>query len=173
MIIIGANPVLTFPNSSKLEEALEKLDFLAVMDNFLTKTAEHADIILPATTFLEEMELYDLRPQRPLPRLALATPVIPAQGESWPGWRFLFKLARQMGYNEYFPWKDIKEAISFRLRSLGITIEQLEKEPNGILHRDERYKKYEERGFVTPSGKVEIYSEKLESLGSILCQSTV
>lgn len=165
MIVVGANSVLTFPNSRKVREALGKLEFLAVMDHFLTETAEQADIILPAATFLERTELCDLGAHRPLPRLALISAAIPEQGEAWPDWRFWFELARRMGYGEYFPWKDIKEAIAFRLKPLGITIEQLERKPDGIPCGTERYRKYEEKGFATPSGKVEIYSERLERLG--------
>jgi len=165
MVVVGANPAITFPNTGKVREALEKLEFLAVMDHFLTETAEYADVVLPAATFLERMELCDLRPHGTLPHLALIPAAIPEQGEAWPDWRFWFELARRMGYSKHFPWKDTKEAIAFRLRPLGITIERLEKEPDGIPCGTERYRKYEEKGFVTPSGKVEIYSERLESLG--------
>jgi anaerobic selenocysteine-containing dehydrogenase len=165
MIVAGANPALTFPNSNKLKKALEKLEFLAVMDIFMTETAENADIVLPATTFLERTEICNLRPYRPFANLALIPPAVPAQGESWPDWKFWFELAKKMGYDEHFPWKDIREATASRLRPLDITIEQLEKEPDGILFKNEQYKKYEKDGFATPSGKVEIYSKRLESLG--------
>jgi anaerobic selenocysteine-containing dehydrogenase len=165
MIVTGADPILTFPNAVKMREAMGKLDFLAVMDLFPTETVEHADIVLPAATFLERTELNDLRLRYPLPRIALAQSVLPAQGESWPDLKFWFELARRMGYGEYFPWRDIREAIAFRVKPLGITVEQLEEAPAGLPFMAEQYKKYEEKGFTTPSGKVEIYSQRLKDLG--------
>lgn len=165
MIISGANPVLTFPNSNKLKKALEKLEFLAVSDIFLTETAGYADVILPATTFLERMELCDLRQQRYFPRFALIKQAVAQQGESWPDWKIWFELAKLMGYGEYFSWESIKEATAFKVKPAGISIEQLEKEPDGIQKGYGQYKKYEQKGFSTPSGKVEIYSERLAGHG--------
>lgn len=164
MIVTGANPIATSPDTKKIIASLDKLDFLVVMDLFMTGTAEQADIVLPASTFLERVELCDLRNLCPFPRIALIPEVIPTQGESWPDWKFWVELARRMGYKKYFPWKDIKEANALRLGSLGMTIEQLEEKPEGIPW-PEKYKKYEEKGFSTPSGKVEIYSKTLEQLG--------
>ncbi|MCK4733109.1 MAG: molybdopterin-dependent oxidoreductase, partial [Methanophagales archaeon] len=54
MFVMAANPVLTCANSKVVEEALRKLDFLAVADIFMTPTAELADIVIPACAFLEK-----------------------------------------------------------------------------------------------------------------------
>ena len=57
MFVIAANPALTCANSKIVEKALRKLNFLAVLavaDIFMTPTAEPADIVLPACTFLEK-----------------------------------------------------------------------------------------------------------------------
>jgi anaerobic selenocysteine-containing dehydrogenase len=54
MLIMAANPALTCPNSPEVTAALEKLAFLAVVDIFMTQTAELADVVLPACTFLEQ-----------------------------------------------------------------------------------------------------------------------
>ena len=63
-IIQGMNPVITGPNQSKIKEALGKLGFLVVFDVFMTATAELADIVLPAATFLERTILLEAR-QKP------------------------------------------------------------------------------------------------------------
>ena len=60
MFISGANPVVTWPNTAKVKQALSKLEFLVVMDIFMTATAEMADIVLPACTFLERYNLTNL-----------------------------------------------------------------------------------------------------------------
>ncbi|WP_255196079.1 formate dehydrogenase subunit alpha [Halorarius litoreus] len=54
MYVMGENPALSEPDISHAEEALEKLEFLVVQDLFLTETAEHADVILPASSFAEK-----------------------------------------------------------------------------------------------------------------------
>lgn len=165
MIVIGANPVLTFPNAQKTGKAFRELDFLVVMDLFMTETAKLADIVLPAATFLERTELCDYGRFGAIPRLALLNKVIPEQRNCWPDWKFWFELARRMGYSEHFPWRDVEEAIDFQLKPLGLTVEDLKKEPTGVAYSRNGYKKYEKEGFRTPSGKVEIYSERLEELG--------
>ena len=56
--MMGENPFLSDPNINKVRKALSTLDFLVVQDIFLTETAEFADVILPATTFLEKDGTY-------------------------------------------------------------------------------------------------------------------
>ena len=52
-VCIAANPVLSFPNGRKLDEALESLDFMVALDPFITATSRHADVILPAIPHVE------------------------------------------------------------------------------------------------------------------------
>ena len=58
MYMMGENPFLSDPNINKVRKALSALDFLVVQDIFLTETAEFADVILPATTFIEKDGTY-------------------------------------------------------------------------------------------------------------------
>ena len=58
MYMIGENPFLSDPNINKVRKALSALDFLVVQDIFLTETAEFADVILPATSYLEKDGTY-------------------------------------------------------------------------------------------------------------------
>jgi formate dehydrogenase major subunit len=58
MYMMGENPFLSDPNINKVRKALSTLDFLVVQDIFLTETAEFADVILPATTFVEKDGTY-------------------------------------------------------------------------------------------------------------------
>ena len=58
MYMMGENPFLSDPNINKVRKALSSLDFLVVQDIFLTETAEFADVILPATTFMEKDGTY-------------------------------------------------------------------------------------------------------------------
>src|SRR5215468_2520554 len=54
MYMMGENPFLSDPNINKVRKALSALDFLVVQDIFLTETAEFADVILPASSYLEK-----------------------------------------------------------------------------------------------------------------------
>ncbi len=159
MVVVGGNPLLTGPNANKMEKALKKLDFVVVMDFFMTPTAELADIVLPAATFFERADLVTRG------KIMFLDRVIPEYEESWPDWKFIFKLGKKLGYEEYFPWENVEEAFDHRLKPLDITVEKLKKEPLGIALSEKSYKKYEKGGFKTPSKKVEIYSEKLEKFG--------
>src|SRR3954467_1524813 len=58
MYMMGENPFLSDPNINKVRKALSTLDFLLAQDIFLTETAEFADVILPATTFVEKDGTY-------------------------------------------------------------------------------------------------------------------
>ncbi|KYH37068.1 MAG: nitrate reductase [Candidatus Hecatellales archaeon B24] len=53
MVVAGANPVVTMPDVDRVVEALQSLDFLAVIDLFMTETAALAHLVLPACSFLE------------------------------------------------------------------------------------------------------------------------
>ena len=167
MIVAGANPAVVWPNSNKVRQALEKLDFLVVMDIFMTATAEMADIVLPATTFFERTDISAMGGEiLNAPYVILRKPVIEPLWESWPDWKFWFELAKRMGYGQYFPWEDIEEALDYFLEPMGLTIRQLKEEsPSGVTFGALEYGEFERKGFNTPSGKIELYSQALKDLG--------
>jgi formate dehydrogenase (coenzyme F420) alpha subunit len=165
MILNGSNPLLTWPDATRTEKALRALDLLVVMDPFMTPTARLADLVLPASTFLERTELCDYGYFQGVPTIALRSKIFEPLPESWPDWKFWLELARRMGYEEQFPWKDNEEMLDFVLQPTGITVSQLKQHPDGLPYMKERYQNYLEGGFNTPSGKIELYSERLETLG--------
>jgi anaerobic selenocysteine-containing dehydrogenase len=75
------------------------------------------------------------------------------------------KLAHHMGLGEYFPWKNCEEGIDELLGELGITYQDILAKGGIYEYEKRRYRKYEEDGFSTPSGKVEMYPEPLKALG--------
>src|SRR5262249_58908076 len=54
LYVMGANPVVRYPNAAKVEQALNAVEFLVVQDLFLTETAARADVVLPALTVAEK-----------------------------------------------------------------------------------------------------------------------
>ncbi|MDO0821251.1 molybdopterin-containing oxidoreductase family protein [Desulfosporosinus nitroreducens] len=164
MIVAGSNPILTWPNTEKVMEALTKLEFLVVMDHFMTETAKLADLVLPASTFLSRTELWNGASIYGIQKLGLSPQVLKEE-ECLTDWNFWNQLAQKMGYKESFPWGSEEEALNFRLEPLGLSVESLKQYPEGYEYGIKKFKKYETTGFKTPSGKVEIYCKDLEERG--------
>jgi len=167
MIVQGSNPLLSWPNSNKLREALGKLDFLVVMSVFMSETAQLADIVLPACTFMEKEDLINsYRDIYGIPYVMLRKKVLQFE-EARSDAEFWLELAKRVGYGEYFPWKDAGEFLDYVLEPAGLSTRQLREEmPGGVQYGSIKYDKYKEKGgFRTPSGKVEIYSETMKDLG--------
>lgn len=165
MIIQASNPVLSAGDSNKVKRALQSLDFLVVHDIYFTETCQFADIVLPAATFLEKQEILA---QWARSLLLPVVPIIEPPQDCWPEWKFWFELAKKMGYERYFPWKDIREAQNHILKvgGLGVTVEELERHPGGFYFVPREWRKFEKAGkFGTPSGKIELYSEALKRAG--------
>jgi len=162
VIIAGANPAVTWPNAAKVRKALDKLDFLVVLDVLMTATAQMADIVLPACTFLEKLAPVTWR------GWFLRRPVIEPQWESWPDSKFWLSLARSMRYEQYFPWKSDEEIIDYCYERSGLTVKKiLELYPEGYIHPQAipGECQYKQEGFRTRSGKVELYSDLLAEIG--------
>jgi len=165
MIIQAANPALTWPDSSRVRQALEKLDLLVVSDMFMTETAKLADIFLPAASLMESKVLTDYA-TKGLPLIALSNRVVEPPVDCLEDWRLWTGLGRKMGHADYFPWQNADELFTFLLEPSGVTLKQLEQNPGGILyHPLDRQRKYEQEGFGTPSGKVELFSPTLAEYG--------
>lgn len=167
LIVAGGNPAVTIPDSTKYKQALEKLDLVVVIDVVMSETAEMADIVLPASSFLEQSGIGDFPPvaMHGLPYVMLRKKAIEPVGESWPDWNIWSELGRRMGYGEYFPWKTDEEMTEMLLEPSGITLKQLQDKPEGFFYTQKQYGRYKEKGFRTPSGKIEIFSETFKDAG--------
>jgi len=154
------NPVVTTPNSKLVWDAFKKLDFLVVVDFFKTPTAELADIFLPSATWLERNDIAD----SPYTNyIAARRKVIEPIGECMDDKEIVVKIAERLGKSQHIPWKKTEDLLNMRLKPLGINFEQFKKEL--FILEPLRYRKYEQGGFNTPSGKVELYCQKLKDYG--------
>jgi len=163
MIIAGGNPSLEWPNSSVIRKALRKLEFLMVIDVVRSPDCQYASVVLPACTFLERDE-HRINVYQNLACITLRQKVIdPIHG--LPDQLIWIKLAKHMGFADYFPWQNIQEGINDLLGPLKLSFESLSDHGGVYEYEKRRYGKYESQGFHTPTGKVEIESERLKSLG--------
>jgi anaerobic selenocysteine-containing dehydrogenase len=159
-LLFATNPLLSYADSQEIYEALRNIEFLSVSDLFMTPTAELADLVLPAATFLEydEIGYYGLRYGTVVAHPRVVEPV----GDCWSDIRIINELGKRLGFSDYF-WEEVGQALDEILSPSGITFDQLKE--RGILKGEKRYRKYEDAGFRTPSGKVEIYSQQLKDMG--------
>jgi len=163
LVVQSANPAVTMTDSNRVIQALESLEFMVVIDMFMTRTAKFADVILPASSSFEKTQL-NRAYMRNNP-VKIQNQVIDRLADSWPDWKIVFELARRIGLEKEFPWQTAEDAIDYQLEPTGITVDVLRKSPDGMRTEDLEYEKYKTRGFNTPSGKVEFYSEKLKEHG--------
>ena len=126
MYIMGENPAMSDPDVQHAREALAKLDHLVVQEIFLTETAFHADVILPATAFPEKTGTFTNTDRRvQLGRQALEPP-----GDARQDWWIIQEMARRLGLDwNYEHPRDVFEELRGCMPSIrGITWERLERE---------------------------------------------
>ncbi|MEE9569522.1 MAG: molybdopterin-dependent oxidoreductase [Candidatus Binatia bacterium] len=158
------------PNSKKMMEALRQLEFLALGDIWPTPAMKMADIVLPCATPWES-EFVNYNP----PYLMYRRPIVQPQHEARPDLNIIFELAKRLGYGDQFWDGDIKRALHYMLEPFKVGLDELEASRRGIRHAppQRRFRQYavkdersgKPKGVATPTGKLEIYSEKLKTLG--------
>jgi anaerobic selenocysteine-containing dehydrogenase len=95
LFVYNCNPAMTMPQQAKVIAGLRREDlFTVVFDQVMTDTARYADVVLPATTFLEHTEL---RASYGAYALQRSNPVIPAVGEARPNYEVFADLCRRTG----------------------------------------------------------------------------
>lgn len=157
--IMRGNVVLTWPNTEETLRALKKLDFIFCTDLFFTPTSTLADVILPAKTCLE----YDSVIMPPdFPHLLFAQKRVLEIGEARSDIWIINELGKRLALEDYF-FRDEYQIYDEILREDGFTFSEFKK--TGVLSGEKEYYFFKESGFRTESGKVEIYSERLQALG--------
>ncbi|WP_406642554.1 molybdopterin-dependent oxidoreductase [Amycolatopsis sp. WGS_07] len=164
LVNFGGNLALAHGDSARGRDALRALDFFVHTDLFLNPTAEQADLVLPATSAweAEALRIGFETSQAAQSTVQLRQPLVTARGEARSDLRIIFDLAVALGLGPQFFNGDIEAAWHYQLEPSGITLDQLRAAPEGIrLPLETVHRKYEQRGFRTPSGLVELYSEAL------------
>jgi anaerobic selenocysteine-containing dehydrogenase len=164
MVVYNSNPAAIAPDQNAIRKGLRREDlFTVVLEQFQTDTADFADVILPATTFLEHSDLYYAYGHH---YLQLARPALPAPGETRRNTEVFRQLAARMGFDE----PCFQDSDDDMIRTLltgghpfleGITLERLEAEHSVRLNIGETFLPFAKGGFGTPSGKCEFRAESL------------
>ena len=170
LFVYNGNPVVVTPEQDKVVQGLSREDlFTVVSDHFLTDTARFADIVLPATTQIEQEDImfswghfylsYNNQSIQPL-------------GEAVSNTELFRRLARAMNFNDPHFYRDdaqmIEEAIDWNAPLMqGITLSNLKEKGFARLNipSADKYAPHAEGNFPTPSGKCEFWNVRdLEQL---------
>ena len=168
LFVYNSNPVAVAPDSGKVVAGFAREDlFCVVHDVFRTDTADYADIVLPATTQLEHLDVHSSYGHL----YALANnPAIAPLGEAKPNTEVFRLLAARMGFDEpCFAESDESMAanafVASHPRMAGIDWTTLKTQGWQRLNVPSPYAPFAEGNFPTPSGKCEFYSESLRLQG--------
>ncbi len=166
LYVYNSNPGAVAPDQERVRAGLLREDlFVVVHDLFQTDTVDFADIVLPATTTLEQFDLHKAYGHH---YLSLSRPAIAPLGESKPNTEVFRLLAARMRLDhEALQESDesiARKAVRWNDPSVaGLSWERLEKETS--LRLNVPLAPYANGGFPTPSGKCELYAPALEGTG--------
>lgn len=180
------NPFQTVTCRPDLVKTVEQLDLVVSCDVYLSESAAYADYLLPECTYLErDEEVSDMSGLNPA--YALRQQVVEPIGDARPSWQIWKELGEQLGLGQYYPWQDMQvrqlyqlngdHALSAELRQKGYRewgVPLLLREPESVRQFTAQYPGAvavdndgtygEQLRFKSPSGKIELYSEELETL---------
>ncbi len=173
LYVYCANPVASAPNASHTIAGLLREDlFTVVHELFPTDTARYADLVLPATSQLEQTDLHKPYGHR---NLQYNAPAIAPLSEAKSNWEVMRLLAAALGYDEAWLRQSEDEVIAEVLDATrahnplleGVTLERLRREGTVPLHFEDGDDAvpFADGRFPTPSGKVELYSAQMAEQG--------
>ena len=161
-IFLGNNPLMSYANMKLIHEGLMNQDLIVGHEQFLTPTAQLADFVMPADSWLERASIMDAYGWSSMVRPS--EKAVEPPGECHSTFEFWRQLGVELGVGEQIPWQNIDEMHSFRLAALNIDFDAFH-EKFEVFPAPIELKKYEKVGFATPTGKVELKSTILADLG--------
>ncbi len=167
LIVYNSNPVAVAPESRRVAAGFAREDlFTVVLEHFQTDTADYADYVLPATTQLEHWDVHATYGHF---YVVANNPAIEPLGEALPNTEIFRRLAARMGFDDAC-FHDSDEAIAagaFKASGTTAKIEWKSLKEQGWQRLDlpTPYAPFAEGNFPTPSGKCELYSETLRTMG--------
>ncbi|WP_374367427.1 molybdopterin-dependent oxidoreductase [Piscinibacter sp.] len=151
LIVYNSNPVAVAPESPKVVQGFARDDlFTVVLEQFLTDTADHADIVLPATTQLEHLDVHTSYGHT---YALINQPAIAPLGEAKPNTQIFRELAAAMGFDEPC-LRDEDETLARTAFTAELDFEALRRD--GWVKLPVAEAPFAEGGFLTPSGKCRI-----------------
>jgi formate dehydrogenase major subunit len=121
--MMGENPFLSDPNINKVRKALAALEFLVVQDIFLTETCEFADVILPASSYLEKEGTYTNTDRR----VQIGRKTLDPPGQARLDWRIIQDISNRIGLEMDYdsPSEIFDELVSVMPNYAGLSYDNL------------------------------------------------
>ena len=163
LLLFGTDMLSSYADAGRVDAALQGVDLLATYDLFFHDTARrHADLFLPATSWLEDTGCKSTNTH-----LYLMPKVLEAPGETRPAAWVLRELARRLDVQDYFPWSTDTGPLDALLDhpATGHATAAALAAEGGIRELRISHVAYPDLRFDTPSGKVEFVSERAARLG--------
>ena len=152
VIVYNSNPVAVAPQSRKVVQGFAREDlFTVVLEHFLTDTADHADIVLPATTQLEHWDTHSAYGHT---YALLNEPAIAPVGQARPNTQTFRDLAARMGYTEPCFRDTDEQLVAQAWRPEAVNAAELK--ARGWVKLVIPDAPFAEGGFPTPDGRVRI-----------------
>jgi len=158
---LANNTLMQYANQKGIYEGFMNLDLFVVHEHFMTPTAQLADYVLPGDAWIERPNLFNGFDASSM--FQVSQKLREAPGECRGVYDFWRELAIRMGFEEYFPWKDEEELLDYRIQKTGMKWNVFAQ--SVPFYPAPPPKPYQEIGFATPSGKVELASGVLKDLG--------
>ena len=154
---------MTHANTRECIEDIKNLDLLVVPNFYMGPTAEFADYVLPAATWCERDDIRTGRLS-----LNVIQKVIEPLGECWDDNKVAIELVKRLQKKSYphvldFLWQSVEEFNNYRIRGFGISFDEFKR--IGVIPYQKKYRRYEKKGFNTPSGKIELVPSRFEKYG--------
>ncbi|HEX2441875.1 MAG TPA: molybdopterin-dependent oxidoreductase [Methylomirabilota bacterium] len=163
MLLLGTNMLSSYADAGQVAEGLARQDLVVAYDLFMNDTARRcADVVLPATAWLEELGCKSTNTH-----LYLMPKVLDAPGQARPVVWVLRELARRLEVDDFFPWTEESgplDAILDHPATNHATVASISAE-GGIHALNVSPIGHPDLKFPTPSGKVELLSELAGTLG--------
>jgi anaerobic selenocysteine-containing dehydrogenase len=162
IIVYNSNPVAVAPDSTRVARGFAREDlFTVVLEHFQTDTADYADILLPATTQLEHLDV--IKPYGHYYMMA-NNPAIAPLGECKPNSEIFRLLAKAMGFREPC-FSDSDETIAQAAVAKNWDFNAVRSAGWQRMGAPKGAARFADGGFDTPSGKVEFFSARALALG--------
>ena len=157
------DPLMGFPEPERLKAMFDHLDLLVSITFTWSDTAWYSDVVLPLSMYLERGSAIATK-NALSPYFFVRRQAVEPRYDSKSEWDIWAGLARRMGLDE-LAFETIQDVWKFQLEGTGVSIEDFEKTGKVGLADGPRYIPMEEMKFKTPSGKIEVVSDRLESVG--------
>ncbi|USD36605.1 MULTISPECIES: thiosulfate reductase PhsA [Ferrimonas] len=185
-VMSRTNPMQTMTDRARVVKAIEAMEFVVCCDVYVSETAAYADLVLPESTYLErDEEIFDKSGKNPA--YYVRQPVVETIGDTRPSWLIWKQAADALGLGQFFPWENMDTLQLLQVKKDVPLLQKIKQEgyvsfgtplmlrepsmvakfaaayPNAhAVDADGTYASAMK--FKTPSGKIELSSDKVETM---------